>query len=142
MTPINKNHGVVRRISPDKSRIWIRLPRGGVVEAQNEGLEVGDVVCFVVGPSGNIVKVMPKYAADLIVEIANNPLLKSALQNKEVSNEHNPGAVEFEQDCPDCRPSASECADLYGGEDRGYAEERSSEPEHEFYIDYAPWVEG
>ena len=114
---INKNHGVVRWVSPDRTTIKIRLPRGGEAEARNEGFEVGDVVAFALNPLGTrVTKVMLKFVADLMVEIGRNRYLQSALQDEEVSNEHNPGTNGAEEDRPDCRPSYAECPNLYGGE--------------------------
>ena len=119
--PINKNYGIIRQISPDKSRIKIKLPKGGFAEAQNEGFEIGDKVCFVVGPSGRIIKVILKLVADVIAGVANSPLMQSALQsNEEASDAHNPDSNGIEDDCPISRPSVAECPDLYGrkcGED-------------------------
>lgn len=121
-SPINKNVGVVRRVSSDRATIRIRLPKGGFVEGPNEGFNVGDVVCFIVGPSGRIIRVIPKYAADLMVEIGRDPYLQAALQDEEVFDDDHRDRDGFEEDCPDCRPSAKERPDLYGREYREDAE--------------------
>lgn len=113
-TPINKNWGVVRWISPDKSRIKIRLPRGGTIKAQNEGFDIGDSVCFAVDYLGRVVKVMSRLTADMIMHMASNPVLQSAYQTEEVNNEDfNPTIDE-----PDYRPPVEECPHLYGIEYR------------------------
>ena len=113
--PINKNCGIVRRVSTDKSKIKIKLPEGGFAEAQNEGFEIGDAICFVVGPSGRIIKVISKLLADVMVAIAHSPLMQSAFQsNEEASDGHNPDTNGIEHDCPHSRPSVEECPDLYG----------------------------
>ncbi len=129
---LNKNCGVVRQISPDKNTIKIKLPQGGLAEAQNEGFDLGDKVCFVVGPSGRIIKVILKLVADVIVGIANSPLMQSALQSgKEASDEHNPDAYRIEDDCPDNRPSVEECPNLYGRKHRENVENGKDYPDSE-----------
>lgn len=139
----NKNYGVVSLVSEDRTKIKIKLPRGGFAEAQNEGFEVGDVVAFTLNPIGTrVLKVMLKYVADLMVEIGRNSTLQSALQDEEASDEHNSERNGIVEDSPDLRPSAEECPDLYGrkrGEDDGIGTDYPG-PEVRTYP--TPWFEG
>jgi len=142
MSLLNDNHGVVSWVSPDRTTIKIRLPRGGSVKAPNAGFEMGDVVAFTLNPVGDrVLKVMPKYVADLAVEIGRNRLLQAALIEEEVSDEHNWNANGIEEDCPYSRPSLEECPDLYGAEYRGDVEEWADHLEYSFEPYVAPWTE-
>jgi hypothetical protein len=140
---INEKYGIVRRVSRDKQTIKIKLPQGGFAEAQNEGFDIGDKVCFVVGPSGRIIKVILKLVADVIVGVANSPLMQSALQsNEEASDEYNPETNGIEDDCPDSRPSVTECPDLYGRKRGADVEARESYPGPEIGEYPTLWFEG
>lgn len=125
-SPINKNYGVVRRISKDRSTIWIRLPRGGLVEAPNAGFEVGDTVCFLTGLDRRIKQVIPKFVADLMVEVGNNPYLQAVIQQEDTTD----GEYDPDDDWPDNRPSVEERPDLYGYEYREIDEIGPSDPDN------------
>lgn len=140
---INEKYGIVRQVSPDKQTIKIKLPQGGFAKARNEGFDIGDKVCFVVGPSGHVIKVILKLVADVIVGVANSPLMQSALQsNEEVSDVHNPDTNRIEDDCPDSRPSIEECPDLYGRKRGADVEVGEDYPGPETWPYPTLWFEG
>jgi len=142
MSLINDHCGVVSWVYPNRATIKIRLPGGGSVDnVKNEGFDVGDTVCLITGITGRIEKVMPKYAADLMVEIGNDPILQAALREEEVSNDHITGTTETHEDSPDQRPNAQECPHLYGSEYRGEVEDWGAHPDDADRPYIPPWPE-
>lgn len=80
MNTVNRYHGIVEKVSPDKTEITLRLPKGGILQARNEGFEVGDQVCFIMDPLGkSVIKVMPKILADVQVLVGSSPELQGVM---------------------------------------------------------------
>ena len=142
MSLINDHRGVVSWVSANRATIKVRLPGGGYIrDVKNEGFDVGDDVCLITGITGRIVKVMPKYAADLMVQIGNDPILQAALREEEVSNESITTTDDTQEDSPDLRPSAQECPDLYGIEYRGETDDWQTFPDDTDGPHIPPWPE-
>jgi len=81
MIRVNAYHGVVRRVSRDRSRITISAPRGGTFECQNAGFRIGQEVCYILDTlNKKVTQVLPRNVADLQVLMGLNPELQEALQ--------------------------------------------------------------
>jgi hypothetical protein len=75
--PINRFVGIVKKVSRNRSKIWIELPRGGTFLCRNEGFEVGEQVCFLLDPlKRHVLKVIPKDVADARWEMGQNEELQ------------------------------------------------------------------
>jgi hypothetical protein len=84
MNRINRNYGIIRSVSQDRSKIKIGMPMGGTFECRNEGFEVGQAVCFILDALGKrVLKVLPKEIADLQLFLGTNPALQEAIREPE-----------------------------------------------------------
>lgn len=77
---LNNITGVVNRILKNKSRIEIVLSKGSKIIANNEGFDIGDVVCIDATLDGHIVKIRSKLVADVTTKVGTDHLLESSIQ--------------------------------------------------------------
>lgn len=74
------NWGIVRRISQDRMRITIALPKGGTIDAPNSGFSLGECVAFSVNQlTKEVVQVIPRDVAEVRRLLANQPILELAV---------------------------------------------------------------
>jgi len=107
---VNQYHGIVEKVSPDKTKITLRLPKGGLIEAKNEGFEVGDQVCFLMDPLGRkVIKVTPKILADVQVLIGSSPELQGALMEVLEDVRDDEDFNEFEYELTEWEENHGEC---------------------------------
>jgi hypothetical protein len=80
MTQIWNNWGIIRRISSDRTRITIGLPKGGSIDAPNAGFSLGECVAFTINQLTNeVVSVLPREVAEVKRLLASQPLLELAV---------------------------------------------------------------
>ena len=99
MKSVNRYHGIVEKVSLDKTKVTLRLPKGGLIEAKNEGFEIGNQVCFIMDPLGRkVIKVIPKILADVQVLVGSSPELQGALIEppEDLRDEEDFGEYEYE----------------------------------------------
>jgi hypothetical protein len=80
LTQIWDNWGIVRRISRDRTRITISLPKGGTIDAPNAGFSLGECVAFSVNQlTKEVVSVVPREVAEVKKLLASQPILELAI---------------------------------------------------------------
>jgi hypothetical protein len=125
MRAINANYGIVRSVSQDRSKITIGATRGGTFECHNEGFEIGQTVCFLLDALGRrVIKVLPKWVADLQLYFGSNPELQEALRTDAPEPEPEPVGYDdqeeeddyekYADDGRDEGPSIEEYIDSFG----------------------------
>lgn len=91
LTQIWDNWGIVRRVSPDRTRITIAMPKGGTIDAPNAGFSLGQSVAFAINQfTKEVVSVVPREVAEVKRLLAMEPLLELAIASPEPIPEENP----------------------------------------------------
>ena len=96
--PIWDNPGIVRGVSPDRTRITIALPNGGTIDAPNAGFSVGQSVCFSYHPTTHeILEVVSREVAETKRLLFDQPEINSAVGLNPMNEENT--EVSYDDEC-------------------------------------------